>query len=89
MWFNILFSALWFCCETLPALLLLSVVVEMSRQMLHLLINHITPLLLSAGNKWNFKKMVSYQEMLDSIKQQWPNLEMLSSAHMETAKVSA
>lgn len=61
----------------------------MSRLMLHLLISHITHLLLSAGNKWNFKKMVSYQEMLDSIKQQWPNLEKLSSAHTETAKVSA
>ncbi|KAG7225150.1 hypothetical protein INR49_014781 [Caranx melampygus] len=29
------------------------------------------------GNKWNFKKMVSYQEMLDRIRQQWPKLEMV------------
>lgn len=40
------------------------------------------------GNKWNFKKMVSYQEMLDNIRQQWPDLEMLQTEHTETAKVS-
>lgn len=40
------------------------------------------------GNKWNFKKMVSYQEMLDCIRQQWPNLERLQCGHTETAKVS-
>ncbi|XP_037603101.1 molybdenum cofactor biosynthesis protein 1 isoform X1 [Sebastes umbrosus] len=39
------------------------------------------------GNKWNFKKMVSYQEMLDHIKQQWPNLEMLQTGGTETAKI--
>ncbi|XP_044021843.1 molybdenum cofactor biosynthesis protein 1 isoform X1 [Siniperca chuatsi] len=38
------------------------------------------------GNKWNFKKMVSYQEMLDRIRQQWPNLEMLQTEHTDTAK---
>ncbi|XP_071775062.1 molybdenum cofactor biosynthesis protein 1 isoform X1 [Centroberyx gerrardi] len=38
------------------------------------------------GNKWNFKKMVSYQEMLDHIRQQWPALEMLPIGHAETAK---
>ncbi|XP_049597471.1 molybdenum cofactor biosynthesis protein 1 isoform X1 [Syngnathus scovelli] len=38
------------------------------------------------GNKWNFKKMVSYQEMLDHIKQQWPNLETLPTGHSDTAK---
>ncbi|XP_035466192.2 molybdenum cofactor biosynthesis protein 1 isoform X3 [Scophthalmus maximus] len=38
------------------------------------------------GNKWNFKKMVSYQEMLDRIRQQWPELEMLQSGHTDTAK---
>ncbi|XP_077436890.1 molybdenum cofactor biosynthesis protein 1 isoform X2 [Vanacampus margaritifer] len=38
------------------------------------------------GNKWNFKKMVSYQEMLDHIKQQWPNLETLQTGHSDTAK---
>uniref|UniRef100_A0A3P9L187 Molybdenum cofactor biosynthesis protein 1 n=1 Tax=Oryzias latipes TaxID=8090 RepID=A0A3P9L187_ORYLA len=39
------------------------------------------------GNKWNFKKMVSYQEMLDRIKQQWPNLERLQTGHANTAKM--
>ncbi|XP_029900328.1 molybdenum cofactor biosynthesis protein 1 isoform X2 [Myripristis murdjan] len=38
------------------------------------------------GNKWNFKKMVSYQEMLDRIRQQWPSLETLPSEHADTAK---
>nr|XP_046268627.1 molybdenum cofactor biosynthesis protein 1 isoform X2 [Scatophagus argus] len=38
------------------------------------------------GNRWNFKKMVSYQEMLDRIRQQWPNMEMLQSEHTDTAK---
>ncbi|XP_078031091.1 molybdenum cofactor biosynthesis protein 1 isoform X1 [Epinephelus lanceolatus] len=38
------------------------------------------------GNKWNFKKMVSYQEMLDRIRQQWPKLEMFQCGHTETAK---
>ncbi|KAM8737261.1 molybdenum cofactor biosynthesis protein 1 isoform 2-T2 [Acanthopagrus schlegelii] len=38
------------------------------------------------GNKWNFKKMVSYQEMLDHIRQQWPNLEKLQTGHSDTAK---
>ncbi|XP_061897732.1 molybdenum cofactor biosynthesis protein 1 isoform X1 [Entelurus aequoreus] len=38
------------------------------------------------GNKWNFKKMVSYQEMLDHIRQQWPDLEMLQTGHTDTAK---
>ncbi|XP_034015487.1 molybdenum cofactor biosynthesis protein 1 isoform X1 [Thalassophryne amazonica] len=38
------------------------------------------------GNKWNFKKMVSYQEMLDHIKRQWPKLEMVPTGHTDTAK---
>ncbi|XP_019739590.1 molybdenum cofactor biosynthesis protein 1 isoform X2 [Hippocampus comes] len=38
------------------------------------------------GNKWNFKKMVSYQEMLDHIRQQWPDLESLQTGHSDTAK---
>ncbi|XP_031732686.1 molybdenum cofactor biosynthesis protein 1 isoform X1 [Anarrhichthys ocellatus] len=38
------------------------------------------------GNKWNFKKMVSYQEMLDLIRQQWPDLEMLQTGRT-TAKM--
>ncbi|XP_007434961.2 molybdenum cofactor biosynthesis protein 1 [Python bivittatus] len=29
------------------------------------------------GNKWNFKKMVSYKEMLDTITQRWPDLKRL------------
>ncbi|XP_053289809.1 molybdenum cofactor biosynthesis protein 1 isoform X1 [Pleuronectes platessa] len=39
------------------------------------------------GNKWNFKKMVSYQEMLDRIKQQWPQLEMVQTVPTDTAKI--
>ncbi|XP_032356567.1 molybdenum cofactor biosynthesis protein 1 isoform X2 [Etheostoma spectabile] len=39
------------------------------------------------GNKWNFKKMVSYQEMLDHIRQQWPNLEKFQTGQTETAKM--
>ncbi|XP_051469163.1 molybdenum cofactor biosynthesis protein 1 isoform X2 [Apus apus] len=38
------------------------------------------------GNKWNFKKMVSYKEMLDTIKQQWPELEKLPCETSSTAK---
>ncbi|XP_028840508.1 molybdenum cofactor biosynthesis protein 1 isoform X1 [Denticeps clupeoides] len=38
------------------------------------------------GNRWNFKKMVSYQEMLDRIRQQWPNLESLPGGKADTAK---
>uniref|UniRef100_A0A8D1PAQ8 Molybdenum cofactor biosynthesis protein 1 n=1 Tax=Sus scrofa TaxID=9823 RepID=A0A8D1PAQ8_PIG len=38
------------------------------------------------GNKWNFKKMVSYKEMLDTIQQQWPELEKLPEEESSTAK---
>uniref|UniRef100_A0AAX7VTT6 Molybdenum cofactor biosynthesis protein 1 n=1 Tax=Astatotilapia calliptera TaxID=8154 RepID=A0AAX7VTT6_ASTCA len=38
------------------------------------------------GNKWNFKKMVSYQEMLDRIRQKWPDLEKLQAGQTDTAK---
>lgn len=38
------------------------------------------------GNKWNFKKMVSYQEMLDSIRQHWPNIERLQPGLSDTSK---
>uniref|UniRef100_A0AAQ4Q1M0 Molybdenum cofactor biosynthesis protein 1 n=1 Tax=Gasterosteus aculeatus aculeatus TaxID=481459 RepID=A0AAQ4Q1M0_GASAC len=38
------------------------------------------------GNKWNFKKMVSYQEMLDLIRQKWPDLETLQSG-CQTSKM--
>lgn len=43
--------------------------------------------LILVGNKWNFKKMVSYQEMLDRIRQQWPKLERLQAGPADTAKV--
>ncbi|XP_050021032.1 molybdenum cofactor biosynthesis protein 1 isoform X2 [Alexandromys fortis] len=39
------------------------------------------------GNKWNFRKMVSYKEMLDTIRQQWPGLEKLPEEDSSTAKV--
>ncbi|XP_078254899.1 molybdenum cofactor biosynthesis protein 1 isoform X3 [Rhinoraja longicauda] len=38
------------------------------------------------GNKWNFKKMVSYQEMLSVIRQRWPELQKLPSEDSGTAK---
>ncbi|XP_036104641.1 molybdenum cofactor biosynthesis protein 1 isoform X1 [Molossus molossus] len=38
------------------------------------------------GNKWNFKKMVSYKEMLDTIQQRWPELEKLPQEESSTAK---
>uniref|UniRef100_A0A8C5MH57 Molybdenum cofactor biosynthesis protein 1 n=1 Tax=Leptobrachium leishanense TaxID=445787 RepID=A0A8C5MH57_9ANUR len=38
------------------------------------------------GNKWNFKKMVSYQEMLDTIRQKWPELEKLPTETSSTSK---
>ncbi|KAM6182510.1 molybdenum cofactor biosynthesis protein 1 [Erethizon dorsatum] len=38
------------------------------------------------GNKWNFKKMVSYKEMVDTIQQQWPELEKLPEEKSSTAK---
>jgi D-mannonate dehydratase len=41
----------------------------------------------NTGNKWNFKKMVSYKEMLDAIQQQWPELEKVPEEESSTAKV--
>nr|XP_017515295.2 molybdenum cofactor biosynthesis protein 1 isoform X2 [Manis javanica] len=38
------------------------------------------------GNKWNFKKMVSYKEMLDTLWQQWPELKKLPGEESSTAK---
>uniref|UniRef100_A0A4W3JQU0 Molybdenum cofactor biosynthesis protein 1 n=1 Tax=Callorhinchus milii TaxID=7868 RepID=A0A4W3JQU0_CALMI len=38
------------------------------------------------GNRWNFKKLVSYQEMLDTIRQKWPDLQKLPSGTTDTAK---
>ncbi|XP_038617204.1 molybdenum cofactor biosynthesis protein 1 isoform X3 [Tachyglossus aculeatus] len=39
------------------------------------------------GNKWNFKKMVSYKEMLDTIQGRWPELVKLPVEDSSTAKV--
>ncbi|XP_038617207.1 molybdenum cofactor biosynthesis protein 1 isoform X5 [Tachyglossus aculeatus] len=38
------------------------------------------------GNKWNFKKMVSYKEMLDTIQGRWPELVKLPVEDSSTAK---
>ncbi|XP_040286695.1 molybdenum cofactor biosynthesis protein 1 isoform X2 [Bufo bufo] len=38
------------------------------------------------GNKWNYKKMVSYQEMLDIIRQKWPELEKVPTEMSSTSK---
>ncbi|XP_065144793.1 molybdenum cofactor biosynthesis protein 1 isoform X3 [Paramisgurnus dabryanus] len=38
------------------------------------------------GNRWNFKKMVSYREMLDCIKQKWPGLELVPGEETDTSK---
>ncbi|CAM4551149.1 unnamed protein product [Caretta caretta] len=38
------------------------------------------------GNKWNYKKMVSYKEMLDTVRQRWPELEKLACEASSTAK---
>jgi cyclic pyranopterin phosphate synthase len=39
------------------------------------------------GNKWNLKRMVSYQEMLDMIRTRFPDLERLSDRANDTSKV--
>lgn len=39
------------------------------------------------GNRWNFKKLVSYKEMLDTLRQRWPELEKLPEEASSTAKV--
>ncbi|XP_034516566.1 molybdenum cofactor biosynthesis protein 1 isoform X5 [Ailuropoda melanoleuca] len=38
------------------------------------------------GNRWNFKKLVSYKEMLDTLRQRWPELEKLPEEASSTAK---
>ncbi|XP_040501049.1 molybdenum cofactor biosynthesis protein 1 isoform X1 [Ursus maritimus] len=38
------------------------------------------------GNRWNFKKLVSYKEMLDTLRQRWPELEKLPEEESSTAK---
>ncbi|XP_068751753.1 molybdenum cofactor biosynthesis protein 1-like [Montipora capricornis] len=38
------------------------------------------------GNKWNFKKLVSYTEILDRISQRWPDVAKLSNHPNDTSK---
>ncbi|KAK6182082.1 hypothetical protein SNE40_009846 [Patella caerulea] len=38
------------------------------------------------GNKWNFQKMVSYQQMLDTIRSQFPNLTKIGDKDNDTSK---
>lgn len=38
------------------------------------------------GNKWNFKKMVSYAEMIDTIKSTFPDLQRMSDHANDTSK---
>ena len=39
------------------------------------------------GNKWNYSKFVSYAEMLDVIKAQWPSFQRLPDSPNDTSKV--
>lgn len=39
------------------------------------------------GNKWNFKKMVSYNDMLDIIKTRWPDIQRIQDRPNDTSKV--
>ena len=39
------------------------------------------------GNKWNSNKMVPYQEMIDTIRQRWPEFTRLSDKPNDTSKV--
>jgi len=38
------------------------------------------------GNKWNFQKLVSYQEMLDTIKQKWSSFTRMTDLPNDTSK---
>lgn len=38
------------------------------------------------GNKWNFQKFVSYQEMLNTIREKWPDLGRLHDHANDTSK---
>ncbi|XP_065910245.1 molybdenum cofactor biosynthesis protein 1-like isoform X2 [Dysidea avara] len=38
------------------------------------------------GNKWNYNKFVSYNEMLDVIKAKWPSLQRLTDSPNDTSK---
>lgn len=40
-----------------------------------------------SGNKWNDKKMVSFQEMLDKIRSKWPDFKALPNEPNDTSKV--
>ena len=40
------------------------------------------------GNKWNFKKLVPYKEMLDTIQLKWPTLYKLNDEPNNTSKVN-
>ena len=40
-----------------------------------------------SGNKWNFKKFVSYREMMGVILGAWPELTKLEDGKNDTAKV--
>ena len=39
------------------------------------------------GNKWNDEKMVSYQEMVQTMKAHWPELHTLPNGPNHTSKV--
>ena len=39
------------------------------------------------GNKWNFKKMVPYQELLATIRNKYPSLYRISDQPNDTSKV--
>ncbi|XP_028393493.1 GTP 3',8-cyclase, mitochondrial-like [Dendronephthya gigantea] len=38
------------------------------------------------GNKWNFQKFVSYQEMLNIIKERWPDIKRRNDSANDTSK---
>lgn len=40
-----------------------------------------------SGNKWEVDKMVSYKEMLEKIKHEWPNFYPLKNQANDTSKV--
>ena len=39
------------------------------------------------GNKWNFQKFVSYQEIRNIIKEKWPDVKRLRDSANDTSKV--
>ena len=40
------------------------------------------------GNKWNFKRMVPYKEMLDTISAKYPSLHRIADQPHDTSKVT-